>query len=66
MMAADRDREQIFKTIGPRLPNETTPAPLQSEWRAFQKRKLCCRTLYNAKIVLITLGVKTQLTLNLN
>jgi hypothetical protein len=48
MMAADRDREQIFKTTGPRLPNETTPAPLQSEWRAFQKRKLCCRTLYNA------------------
>jgi hypothetical protein len=40
----------IFKTTGPRLPNETTPAPLQSEWRAFQKRKLCCRTLYNAKV----------------
>jgi hypothetical protein len=50
MMAGDRDREQIFKTTGPRLPNETIPAPLQSEWREFQKRKLCCRTLYNAKI----------------
>jgi hypothetical protein len=47
MMAADRDWEQIFKTTGPRLPNATTPAPLQSEWRAFQKRKLCYRTLYN-------------------
>jgi hypothetical protein len=36
------------KTLEPRLSNETTPTPLrplQSEWRAFQKRKLCCRTI---------------------
>jgi hypothetical protein len=51
MMAADKDWEQIFKTTGPRLPNATTPAPLQSEWRAFQKRKLCYRTLYNPKVI---------------
>ena len=40
------------KTLDSRHSNETTSAPLRhhpTEWRAFQKRKLCCRTLYYGK-----------------
>ena len=46
MMATEVCRD---KTLDSRHSNETTSAPLRhhrTEWRAFQKRKLCCRTLY--------------------